>query len=90
MDLLTEFEPDADELAVIVKRRLVRKYQRKSRGDKRSANDEFENAAIVAAWEGGELTEGQAMRALSVDRVSAREIRLRVVALGRALATELA
>lgn len=88
-ELLSEFEPSQDEVSKIIQRRTERLYQRRHRGDKHSASDEAENAAIVVAWEAGEVTEGQAARALGLDRVSARELKLKTIALGRALTHEL-
>lgn len=88
-DLLSELEPTQKQLSEILQKRTERLYQRRHRGGKRSASDESENAAIMLAWEAGEITEGQAAKALGVDRVSAREMKLKAVALGRALAQEL-
>lgn len=88
-DIITDLEPTKEALLQAVKRRKFRKYQRRSRGGINSASDAFENAAIALAWEAAELTEGQAMRALGVDRVAARELKLRVIAFGRSLAHEL-
>lgn len=87
--LLAEFEPAPAFMARVLKRRLIRWYQRRCRGGARSQSDLYENAAIMAAWEAGEITEGQAMRALEATRVQAREAKLALVAFGRALALEL-
>ncbi len=87
--LLNEFEPSSESIATLLKRRKERLYQRRHRGDKESARDLYENACIVAAWEAGEVSEGQAMRALGIDRVSARELKLCMIALGRAIACEM-
>lgn len=89
LDYLSAFEPDAEELAEILRCRKQRKHQRNSRGGKKSHRDDFENAAILLALEAGEITEGQAMRALGVCRVEAREARLETTALGRAIALSL-
>lgn len=40
------------------------------------------DACVVAAWMNAELSEGQAMRALGLDRVSARILRDKIVAIG--------
>lgn len=40
------------------------------------------DACVVAAWMDAELSEGQAMRALGLDRVSARILRDKIVAVG--------
>lgn len=77
-------------LGLVLLRRREREYQRHSRGGARSPTDLYENAAIMAAWEAGEITEGQAMNALELDRVQAREAKLALVALGRSLALALA
>lgn len=37
---------------------------------------------ILLAWEAGELSEGQAVRALQMPRVAARELRARMIACG--------
>lgn len=88
-DHLTEFEPSEKALATLLHRRSMRRHQRTSRGGKTSHRDNYENAAILLAWESGEITEGQAARALRLDRVSARELKLKSTALGRAIAFSL-
>lgn len=40
------------------------------------------DACVVAAWMGAELSGGQAMRALGLDRLSARILRDKIVAIG--------
>ena len=40
------------------------------------------DACVVAAWMNAELSEGQAMRALGLDRISARILRDKIVAVG--------
>jgi hypothetical protein len=88
-DQYAEFEPTRNDMNTLLKRRQQRADQRKSRGDKSSGRDGLEDSAILLAWEVGELTEGQAARALRVDRVALREMKLRLVAVGRALAHHL-
>lgn len=89
IDQYTEFEPTTAELTEVIHRRKARRFQQKSRGDVKSAADLFENAAILIAWEAGEVSEEQASKAMDVDRVTAREARLQMIAFGRVLASEL-
>jgi hypothetical protein len=57
------------------KQRLDRLAQQKHRGSKRSYVTEIENLKIILAWQSGNLSEGQAARALCMDRVSLRVMR---------------
>jgi hypothetical protein len=70
------------------KRRLDRLSQQKHRDSKRSYVTEIENLQIILAWEAGELSEGQAAKALEVDRVTARDMRLRAIQAGARLITQ--
>lgn len=72
-----------------VKKRNNRRSQRRFRGDKRSPSDLYEDTAILLAWEAGDITEGQATKALGMHRVEAREAKLRIIYFGRAMAYEL-
>ena len=66
----------------IVKQRYNRHAQQKHRGSRRCYRTEAEDALILLAWEAGELSEGQAAKALGVDRVTARDRRLSAVERG--------
>lgn len=72
-----------------VKRRLMREYQRKCRGGKRSYRTETEDLKLMLAWQAGELSEGQISRIWNCGRVEAREridtARLEGADLGEAL-----
>lgn len=46
-----------------------------------------QRCAICVAWEAEEITEGQAMRALGLDRQAARELKQKYIRHGQALAT---
>ena len=72
-----------------VQQRRMRAYQAKSRGDRRSFKTELENAQILLAWDAGDLSEGQAAKALDVDRLTARVMRDDMLAAGLALADKL-
>lgn len=76
-------------LSELIRRRNARRHQRKFRGDRKSANDLFEDATILLALEAGEITEGQATKALNSDRVSVRDKKIRLIELGKALTMEL-
>ena len=69
----------------IVKQRKDRSYQVKHRGSRRSYRTEAEDALILLAWEAGELSEGQASKALWVDRVTARDRKIAAIERGRVL-----
>ncbi len=56
------------------KRRYDRIAQLRHRNGKRSYVTEIENLKILLAWEHGDLTEGQAAKALQVDRMDARQM----------------
>lgn len=88
-DHLSEFEPSSAEMELLIRRRSYRRHQRNSRGGHSSFQDQLENAAVLLALEAAEITEGQAARALKLDRVTVREIKLRLTALGRAIAYSL-
>lgn len=85
-DPYEEFTPSMDDLFKSVKRRLGRAYQRRCRGGKRSAQDEVDNLKMLLAWEDAEVSEGMICRVLGLDLVSLREMRMKAVAEGRALA----
>ena len=57
------------------KTRYNRIAQRKHRGSKTSPKTDLENAYILLAWLNADLSEGQASKALQVDRVTLREMR---------------
>jgi hypothetical protein len=86
---IAQFAPSQTVTDLAVARRRARGYQGASRGDKQSARTKLENAAILMALEAGEITEGIACRALELDRLSIREMRLRLTASGAALAMAL-
>lgn len=75
-----------EELNKLMARREYRKHQRNSRGGKRSATDQFEDACIVVAWIQDQITEGQMSQALGIDRVSARQLAIDCKELGRSIA----
>ena len=68
------------------KRRYDRLAKQKERGSKRSYVTEIENLKIILAWEAGELSEGQAARAIQVDRVTLRDMRIEAINSGEGLA----
>jgi hypothetical protein len=70
-------------------RRMNRSYQAKHRKSKRSYLSDYEDAVIVLAWERGDLSEGQASKALGLDRLSARIRRDDLVSAGLAMAATL-
>lgn len=67
------------------KRRYDRLAKQRERGSSRSYVTEIEDLKILLAWEAGELSEGQAMKALGVDRVSARVKKQEAIKEGAAL-----
>lgn len=67
------------------KQRQDRLSQAKGRQSRRSYVTEIENLQILIAWAVGELSEGQAARALKMDRVLARVASLSAVQAGVAL-----
>jgi hypothetical protein len=71
------------------KRRSDRLPQKKHRGSKNSYVTDIENLQIMLAWEAGELSEGQAAKALQVERVALRDLRRIAVNSGAALAGKL-
>lgn len=86
-DWLAEFDPTPEEIQSILKARKARRYQRASRGDKRSAADDAEALLMLLAWEAGEVSEGVLAKVLeNGDRVALRERKMRAIALGRTLA----
>jgi len=72
-----------------LKRRSDRLAQQKHRRGKASYVTEIENLQIMLAWEAGELSEGQAAKALQVERVALRDLRRIAVNSGAALAGKL-
>lgn len=73
----------------LAKQRADRLAQQRHRNSKASPVTEKENALILLAWEAGELTEGQAMEALGVDRIGARLKREAGIGAGVALCAAL-
>lgn len=67
------------------KQRRDREAQQRHRGSKRSYVTEIENLQVLIARVAGELSEGQAARALGVDRVTERVMELDAVKVGVAL-----
>jgi len=67
----------------IVTQRYNRRAVRKHRGSRRSYLTEAEDALIILAWQAGELSEGQAARALGLDRVTARDRRIAAIERGQ-------
>lgn len=67
------------------KKRYNRIAQAKHRGSKRSYRTELENAQIMLAWLNADLSEGQASKALGVDRLGLREMRDKAIADGMRL-----
>ena len=68
------------------KRRYDRLAKQKERGSKRSYVTEVENLKILLAWEAELLSEGQAAKALRVDRVTLRDMRFQAIHVGEDLA----
>jgi hypothetical protein len=64
------------------KRRYNRLAAAKSRKSKRSYKTELENAQILLAWLNADLSEGQASKALNIDRIALREMRDTAIAEG--------
>ena len=64
------------------KTRYNRLAQAKARGSKRSIKTELENAHIMLAWLNADLSEGQASKALGIDRISLRVMRDEAIANG--------
>lgn len=62
--------------------RYNRLAQVKHRGSKRSYKTELENAQIMLAWLNADLSEGQVVRALGMDRIALREMRDTAIAEG--------
>ena len=87
-DFYAEFDPTSEEINAIIEARRVRKYQRKSRGDKQSASDTAQDIMMILAWEAGEVSEGVITKVMQPDgdRVAMRERRMKAIAMGRALA----
>lgn len=56
------------------KQRADRLAQQRHRGSRRSYVTEIENLQILLAWASGDLSEGQASKALGVGRVEARKM----------------
>lgn len=70
---------------IMNKARYNRLAQAKHRGSKRSLKTELEDAQIMLAWLNADLSEGQAARALGLDRVALRERRDAAIAEGMRL-----
>lgn len=68
------------------KRRQDRLAQQRHRGNKRSYVTEVENLKIILAWEAELLSEGQAAKAIGVDRVTLRDMRFQAMHVGENLA----
>ena len=60
--------------------RQARMYQAKSRGDLCSHKTKAENLGLLLLWEAEVLSEGQAARALDIDRVTLRLMREQAIA----------
>ncbi len=75
-------KPESSVASSLRERRRMRVYQANHRRSKRSYVTLYEDAVIVLAWEAGELSEGQATKALGTDRLSARERRDELIADG--------
>lgn len=69
--------------------RYNRLAQQKHRGGKRSYVTQIEDLKICLAWESGELSEGQATKAMGYDRVTCRGIQQDAIKAGRELYTQL-
>lgn len=69
--------------------RAARIAQAKHRGTKASHKTAMENALMILAWEAVILSEGQVSRMLGLDRVSVRELRLKMLDEATALAKSL-
>lgn len=69
--------------------RYNRLAQQKHRNSLRSYVTELEDLKICLAWESGELSEGQAAKALNYDRVTLRGIREDGIKAGRDLYEQL-
>lgn len=70
--------------------RYNRLAKQRERNSKRSFATEVEDLKICFAWEAGELSEGQAVKALGYDRVTCRKIQQDAIRQGRQLFTALA
>ena len=64
------------------KQRYNRLHQSKHRGSARSYKTELENMMVLLAWLNADLSEGQASKALGVDRISLRIMRDGAIAQG--------
>ena len=73
----------------VAAKRRMRGYQEAHRGIVAGAQTNYENAAIIASWLAGDLTEGQVATAFGIDRMRAREMRDDVLRFGMGLASEL-
>lgn len=69
--------------------RASRLHQAKHRGSRRSYKTELENALLLLAWEAAELSEGQMVQLLDIDRVTIRVMRLAAIDAGMKLALAL-
>ena len=76
-------------MTAIQRTRYNRLAKAKQRGSKKSYVTQFEDAKIILAWEAENLTEGQAAKALQMDRVSMRILREELINAGGSLAREL-
>lgn len=73
-------------IAETIKRCYDREAQRKHRGGRRCIATDFEDACILLAWAGGEISEGTVARALGVGRIDARMMRDELILWGANLA----
>lgn len=54
--------------------RYMRLAQAKHRGSRQSYKTQLENCQILLAWERGDLSEGQASKALGLNRIESRTL----------------
>jgi hypothetical protein len=73
----------------VTQRRAMRRYQARHRGSAQSYVTRYEDAVIVLAWVEGLLSEGQAAKALGLDRLDARARRDWLIADGAVIGAEL-
>lgn len=64
------------------KRRSDRLAKQRLRNSERSYVTEVEDLQIMLAWESGQLSEGQAMKALGTSRIDARRMKQQATAKG--------
>ena len=72
-----------------VAQRKSRQHQAKHRGSARSYKTELENLQLLLCWEVDQLSEGQVVALLDIDRVTIRKMRLEAIDAGMRLADAL-